>query len=345
MGKQTGRRIGTGMLCVVLLLSAGCSGSAEPCDRKGEIQKKNTAEQEDTKRSETIQLKQSVQPEFIPNGIRSVSLKKDGKEFLYIANRPAEYKMSFDYWEILNPYDENITVNTEVMFKMFETLCSLSFETPVQIEEGIDTGIQSSNMGFSVEYVDTMDDSVAQSTDEADTKAEVILGQEDGDGGRYAAIAGNEEQVYILPEANLQMVYGGKPFDYILKIPVLISADTLKNIEIKTGSSQYEIQVDATAESYKFGKKEMSKKEFASLYQAISGIMLVSETDGEKSEKKKEPELTVNFRRNIAEAPDIQVFYYSYDDEYDSVEINGKEWFLVRSEDVKELIEQIEKAY
>lgn len=345
MGKQTGRRIRMGMLCIVLLFLAGCSGSEEQGGMKGEIQKNNTAEQEDTKSSETIRLKQSVQPRFIPNGIRSVSLKKDGKEFLHIANRPAKYKMSFDYWEILNPYDENVTVNTEVMFKMFETLCSLSFETPVQIEEGIDTGIQSSDMGFSVEYVDTMDDSMAQSTDEADTKAEVILGQEDGDGGRYAAVAGNEEQVYILPEAVLQIVYGGKPFDYILKIPVLISADTLKNIEIKTGGSQYEIQVDAAAESYKFGKKKVSKKEFASLYQAISGIMLVSETDGEKSEKKEEPELTVNFHRNTAEAPDIQVSYYSYDDEYDSVEINGREWFLVRNEDVKALIEQIEKAY
>jgi len=349
MKKQTGKSIMIGIIGCLLLSSAGCSRGNEENKGQGDtqdkIQTEDTSEQKETKPDRQMQLKRTSQPHFILNGIRSVSLKKNGEEFLHISREPAEYKMSFDYWEILNPYDENTTMNTEVMFKMFEELCSLSFETPAQIEEGIDTGIENSDMGFSVEYVDTMDDSAARNTDEADTETQVILGKEDGNGGRYAAVAGYEEQVYILPEDVLQIVYGWEPFDYILKIPVLISADTLKSVEILTGDDQYEIQVDTEAASYKFGGKDVEKKEFAALYQAISGVPLASEIDGERSEKKDKPALTVIFRRNMAEAPDVQVSYYPYNDEFDSVEVNGKEWFLVRRADVEMLTEQIERAY
>lgn len=344
------------MLCLLLFLIAGCSGETEKNKVQGEEREKIRTEalseepepaqkeEPETEAKEKKPLKEASQPQFIPNGIRSVSLQKDGEEFLHILKEPAEYKMSFDYWEIVYPYDENVTMNTEVMFRMFEALCSLAFDTPARLGEGTDPGIRDSKAGFTVKYVDTMDDTAARNTEEADTMIEILLGKEDGNGGRYAAAAGNEEEVYVLPEAVLQMIYGQKPFDYILKIPVLISADTLKSIEIEADGGQYEIQVDTAEDSYQFGKKKVEKEEFASLHQAISGVMLVSEINGESRAGEEEPELTVIFLRNTEEAPDVRVAYYPYDGEYDSVEINGREWFLVRKEDVKALAEQIEKA-
>lgn len=349
MGRQTGKRIAAGMLCLLLFLIAGCSGEKEENKAQGEeqeeIRTEALSEEQETETTEKKQLKQTDRPRFIPNGIRSVSLQKDGDVFLHISREPAEYKMSFDYWEIVHPYDENVTMNTEAMFQMFEALCSLTFDTPAQIGEGTDTGIRDSRTSFRVEYVDTRDDTVARNTEDADTVIEILIGREDENGGRYAAAAGKEEDVYVLPEAILRMVYDPVPFDYILKIPVLISADTLKNIEITTGGGQYEIQVDTAGDSYQFGKKKVEKEEFASLYQAISGIMLVSEIDGEGRGGEEEPELTVIFHRNTKEAPDVRVAYYPYDPEYDSVEINGREWFLVRKEDVKALVEQFQKIF
>ena len=115
-------------------------------------------------------------------------------------------------------------------------------------------------------------------------------------------------------------------------------------MEITAGNRQYEISVDASSDSYRFGKKEVDKKEFAALYQAISGVMLASEMDGGRSDKE-EPELTVVFHRNIEGAPKVQVSYYSYDDEYDSVEINGEERFLVGRDEIETLIGQIEDAF
>ena len=337
MGKNTRKMIMAVIICLVILIITGCDGKREENDVRSPSQGgEQTAEKK---------LRQEAAPQFIPNGIRSVSLKKDGQEFLHISKEPAEYKMSFDYWEILNPYDENAVMNTEVMFEMFEELCSLSFTNAAPIEEGTDTGIQDSDMGITIEYVDTTDDSYAKSVNPADTEAEIILGKEDGNGGRYAAITGNEEEVFILPEDTLQMIYAKKPFDYILKIPVLISADTVEAVEISADGEKYEIEVDAAKDSYRFGKKRVKKEEFTALYQAISGIKLVSETDQEESSRKEEPRLSVIYRRNTEDAPDVCVSYYPFDEEFVSAEIDGKERFLVSKEEIEAVMEQIKKAF
>lgn len=345
--REMGRkRITAGIICLIFLLAAGCSErggetrSPAPSQSGGNTQEH--AEKEKTRKKE---LRQAVKPQFIPNGIRGVSLKKEGREFLYIAREPADHKMDFDYWEILKPYGENATMDTEVMYEMFKELCSLTFTEPVQVEEGTDTGIQDSDMGIVIEYVDTMDDTQAKSAEEADTEAEIILGKVDGKGGRYAALAGSMEEVFVLPEDTLQMIYARKPFDYILKIPALISADTLESVKISADGRTYEIKVDTAEDSYRFGKKKVEKEEFAALYQSISGIMLVSEADPEKSGREEEPRLSVTFCRNTGDAPEVCVSYHPYDEEFDSVEINGKEQFLVRKEDVEDLIGQIEAAF
>ena len=342
---RRGKRTVALAVCLAFLMCAGCSGKNEESKSQDQAPAEPRTEKPETEKKEQKQLKQAELPLFIPNGIRSVSLTKDGEEFLHISREPAEYKMSFDYWEILNPYDENATMNTEVMFEMFKELCGLTFEKPVQPEEGVDTGIAESNMGYRVEYVDTLDDSKAQSEQDADTAAEIILGNEDGNGGRYAAVKGSEEQVYVLPETALKNIFGRKPFDYILKIPVLVSAETLKDVEITADGQKYSIQVDAAADSYTFGKKKVEKEEFAALYQTISGIGLASEINGKSSTGKEEPRLTVSLHRNIEGAPDVEVSYYPYDDKSDSVAVDGEERFLVKKEEVEAVIEEIKKAF
>ena len=339
MGKKTRKKIMAGILCLIILLLTGCSGKKEESDTRSSLQSGEQTEEaagenteqteeaagEDGSRSNEKELRQAAAPQFIPNSIRSVSLKKDGQEFLHISKEPAEYKMSFDYWEILNPYDENATMDTEVMFEMFEELCSLRFTETVTTEEGMDTGIQDSDMGITVEYVDTTDDSQAKSVNSADTRAEIILGKEDGNGGRYAVTSNNKDEVFVLPE--------------------VISADTVEAVELSADGEKYEIGLDTAKDSYRFGKKKVKKEEFAALYQALSEIKLVSEMEQEENGGKEDPRLSVIYRRKTGDAPDVRVSYYFYDAEFDSVEIDGKERFLVRKEEVETVIEQIKKLF
>ena len=116
---------------------------------------------------------------------------------------------------------------------------------------------------------------------------------------------------------------------------MLVSAETLKDVEITADGQKYSIQVDAAADSYTFGKKKVEKEEFAALYQTISGIGLVSEINGKSSTGKEEPRLTVSLHRNIEGAPDVEVSYYPYDDKSDSVAVDGEERFLVKKEEVE----------
>ena len=95
---------------------------------------------------------------------------------------------------------------------------------------------------------------------------------------------------------------------------------------------------------YKFGKKTVKKEKFTELYQALQSVMLDSEIEETKDAAEKEV-LTVTFHRNTEEAPEVNLKYYTYDDTYDSVEINGTERFLVKSEDVDALVKQIKKAF
>ena len=70
--------------------------------------------------TEKPETTQAEHPQFVADGIRKVVLVEDGQEIFNLSNEPAGYKMDFDYWEILNPYDETVTVNTETMYDLFD---------------------------------------------------------------------------------------------------------------------------------------------------------------------------------------------------------------------------------
>ena len=80
------------------------------------------------------------------------------------------------------------------------------------------------------------------------------------------------------------------------------------------------------------------------MYQALQSIMLDSEVEETKDTADEEEVLTVTFHRNTEEAPEVTLKYFAYDDTYDSLEINGTERFLVKAEDVDELVKQIKKG-
>ena len=89
----------------------------------------------------------------------------------------------------------------------------------------------------------------------------------------------------------------------------------------------------------------MEKTEFTTLYQEICGIMLEGEAQEDKISKDAAPELEIIFHRNSAEFPEIQVVYYPYDDTCGLVEVNGNSYFLVKAEDVENLVKSIKKAF
>ena len=250
--------------------------------------------------------------------------------------------MDFDYWEITNPYDEIATVNTENMYEMFGVLVDFDLSNGVDAADA-DTGLDKTQTYFTVDFVNTVNDDTARETQDADAAATILIGNTDDNGDYYACVKGYEDAVYLLPKESVNSLLELKPFNLLLKIPALVNIDTLDSVDMNIGKKTYTMKLDGG--DYKFGKKTVKKEKFTELYQAIQSVMLDSEIEETKDAADKEEVLTVTFHRNTEEAPEVTLKYYTYDDTYDSVEINGTERFLVKAEDVDALVKQIKKAF
>lgn len=339
------------LLGVVSCLTAGVFTGC------GQETKAETASREKTEKTETEtgkseaktvekkpELTASEHPQFISDGVRRLVLVQDGKEIFNLSKEPADYKMDFDYWEILNPYDEIATVNTETMYILFDMLREMDFTAPAAVEERTDTGITETSTKMTIDFVNTEDADTAKKTKYADSTATLLIGSEDGEGNRYAAVEGYEGAVYKIPSALLEAVYGLNPFDYILKIPALINIDTVESVEIQAGGESY--TMEPGKDQYKMNGKKVEKEEFTAVYQALLNVMLDTEMEeGSQPDGGREEKLRVVYKRNTEDAPEVELVYYPYDDTYDSISINGSEHFLVKSADVDALAEQIKKAF
>lgn len=286
-------------------------------------------------------------PRFGAGDIRSLTLTQDGEEIFRISQEPAAYKMEFDYWEILNPYDETATVDTEAMYQLFEKVAAMDFSEPVDMVP--DAGIEAAETSLSVEFVDTSDSGGADSAKDREGRERsvtVLIGKEDGEGSVYAAVQGQEEQIYKLPAAAVAEIFHLKPFDYILKIPVLFNIGTLDHVEIAIGDKNYTMK--RKDDTYFFGKEEVEKEKFTTLYQALMNVYLKSDFDSAQKDEKaaqKDELLLITFHRSVEDAPDAELSYSPFDDDYDSLAINGKKQFLVKAEDVDTLMELIQESF
>lgn len=307
---------------------------------KAEEKTDETEEKTEEKAEEekTVELEKTEHPTFTSDGIRKLVLNRDGEEIFSLSKEPVDYKMEFDYWEILNPYDETATVNTETMYKLFDVLSGFDFSTTAEVPDGTDTGVAGSTTTMQIDYTESTDTSA-----EADKTVTLLLGNEDDLGNRYVAVAGYENEVYTIPTSTLEAIYNLNPFDYILKIPALVNIDTVESIDIKTKESSYTMKIKDG--KYYMGDKEVEKETFTTLYQALLNVMLDSNLDTPKADNEKEEVLRMVFHRSTKEAPEITLTYYTYDGNYDSVAVNGTERYLVKNADVNALVQQIAEAF
>lgn len=288
-------------------------------------------------------LKAMEHPSFIPDGIRKFILTEKGEEVFCLSKEPADYKMEFDYWEIINPYEDVMTVNTEEMYRLFETLSELDFTTG-EAAEGLETGIENSDMGLLLEFVNTEDTGIAKNTEKADSKVEVLFGNTDGEGNIFAALKGKEEQVYRIPQEIVQEFYKIDAFDYILKIPALVDIQTVSEVEIKMENQTWKLQPDVEKGLYKCNKEKVEKDDFTKLYQALSSVILREEATGALPSGDEEV-LKVVYHRNMEDAPEIEIQYFTWNEQYDYVEINQNCRFLVEKTSVDSLVSQIKSTF
>ncbi len=272
------------------------------------------------------------------NAIRGLKVQKEGRTIFAVSYEPREGKETFDYWDISVPYHSLVSVNTEELYNLLGTTVLMAWGEAdgISMEEA---GITDS--GTSVFLAYCKEQSAEEKGAAEPTAAKTILiGDEDGKGSYYAAMEGSDK-VGLVNKLLMDEILNADPYQYILKIPTLISVDTVKRIQIYSGEESH--VMEQGQQTWKLDGSEVSQKDYQTLYGALLDVMLTGEKEGDTEEREERtPVLTLQFIRNTKDASDVEVKYYEYDDESMSVSVNGQEHFLVEKETVLALKKRIE---
>ncbi len=272
-------------------------------------------------------------------GIRGLSVQKDGETIFAVSYEPQEGKQSFDYWDISIPYQSQVSVNTEELYDLLGTAALLGFEDAGEISFE-DAGISGSTTSIFLAY--NQEQGSADKGSAQPTKARTILiGREDGQGHYYAAYKGLE-QVMLADQSFVDLILNVEPYQYILKIPVLVSVDTIEKVQILYGEEQH--IMEQSENNWKMDGREVSQEDFHTFYGEILDVMLTGERE-KIAEEERTPVLTVQYIRNMEQVSDIEVKYFPYDEQSMSVSVNGEENFLVDKKQVQILLDHIDKWF
>lgn len=271
------------------------------------------------------------------NEIRGLKVQKEGETVFAVSYEPREGKETFDYWDISVPYHSLVSVNTEELYNLLGTAALMVWGEAdgVSMEEA---GITDSSASVFLAYCESAQGEKGGA--EPTGAKTILIGDTDGQGSYYAAMEGSDK-VGRVNQILMDEILNVEPYQYILKIPTLISVDTVKKVQIFSQEESHVMEQEK--ETWKLDGGEVSQKDYQTLYGALLDVMLTGELDKNvKAEEGREPVLTLQFIRNKEGLSDVEVKYYLYDEEHMSVSVNGQENFLVEKDAVFTLKEKIQ---
>lgn len=269
-------------------------------------------------------------------GIRGLSVKKDGETIFAVSYEPREGKQSFDYWDISIPYQSQVSVNTEELYDLLGTAALLKFQKMkgISLEEA---GISGSTVSIFLAYNESQDSNTQGAAEPTNVRT-IQIGSEDGQGHYYAALQ-ESAQVMLVDQSLVDLILNVEPYQYILKIPALVSVDTIEKVQILYEEEQH--IMEQGQKIWKMDGKEVSQEDFHAHYGELLDVLLTGEQQ-QAAEEERTPALTVQYIRNKEQLSDIEIKYYPYDEKSMSVSVNGQENFLVEKERVQVLLKSID---
>lgn len=262
--------------------------------------------------------------------VRGLSVESEGGEMFTVAYEPAEYKPTYDYWEMDAPYSSLTTVNTEALYRLFGQIEGLALTPDPSGKTTEEAGITDSKRSIVVALDGTDDDT-------PETVLEFTVGDNDGEEHYYAQAEGSS-QISLVPSAMVDLLFDLEAYDYILKLPALVDITSVSDVEVEKDGKV--CTLSAADGEYRIDGKKVEEEEYNTMYQNLMGVLLASEMPDEEKDSGQETEdeiLSIRFFRNTEEASDVEVIYSSYDDEYAAVSVNGETDFLAELEEVEAL--------
>ena len=270
------------------------------------------------------------------SSVRGMVVRKGGGDVLAISYEPREEKESFDYWDISVPYQSLVSVNTEELYQLFELAVQINGgehkSADISLQEA---GLEESGTSLFIAYNSEQQEG-EKGVPEPTAARNILIGKEDGKGNYYAVSEG-EQRVYLVDKSMTDAVLNADPYQYILKIPVLVSVNSVSQVNILLPDEETHV-MKQSEDKWIIDQEEVEQEKFQEQYGKLLGIMITGELPEDfKPDTDRKPVLTLQFLRNAKGASDIEVKYYEYDKEHMSVSVNGMERFLVDGSDIQNL--------
>ena len=292
-------------------------------------------------------LRPMTEPVFIAEGIRSLQIVKQDKDRMHISYEPQDHEVSFEYWKIRTPYNNEVIVDTEAMLTLYQQLVIMDMQkTPVldEVEVDFDKPFGKITLNFcQTTQEERMADVMGQAFDKnhspsyqlrADSTATLLIGERDGNGNYYVAYEGGESNVALLSEDMVDAVLNIVPFDYILNVSAVANRETIKNVTIQFDDQNYEIS-----------KKQLEEQVYQTLYNELLSVFVVEEITDMNKVDDETICMAITLKRNVKGASDLHITYHPWDEGKYAVKVNEDAFFLVNSADVETLKVKITEVF
>lgn len=317
------------VLCSLLIFTWGChkKETKQVSEQETNQGSEGKSEQKSEQEQAAAEPEQVTMPNFTAEQIAKFEVRTDGETKYSLAYFPREDRQNFLYWDMSVPYDSTAIVDTEAMYKVFQTIAGIKWKQAEQVKKSEDTGIADAKKSITVAYV--KEDKVENSTKPGE-KATLFVGNDNGDGKYYCAFEGAEDKVFLVDSYLLDAALNQTPYNLILKIPYLVDIRTVKSVTVEMDGKT--VQLDQKEDTYRINGKKADKEDYQKIYSQLLLSGITKEYTGEEPDG--EQELAITYTRTKKEFEDYKVVFYAYDDKNDAVQVNGKTYFLVGKEDV-----------
>lgn len=282
-------------------------------------------------------------PEFEKEDIRGISVVEDGQILYQINYTPQADRDSYLYWDMVVPYASTAVVNTEALYRLYETAAGLDLTAASVPEDEADAPVDLSDSDtyITLNYYNNGDGSEQES--EPNETVTLLIGDEK-DGQYLCSLKGYEDEHIMLDRSVIDAILHQDPYDLILKIPYVVNMATVQEIHISYQGKAYQMTLEG--ETYQIQGKEVEMEKYRELYSELMQPMLDGKIpEKEKLEESREPLISIDYIRNMDEADDYIIRIYPYEGGKYTVSVNGEEHFFLVPEDVEILEAALKDAF
>lgn len=268
-----------------------------------------------------------------PQDVNKITIQNSIQTIELIPESPyseAEMRTNLSGWFMHQPYQHVYSVKFDEMENMIYGLNYLEWEKIIN-----DDGSNLEEYGLT--------DSNFIITFQSDEYEDTIIIGAPATGTTYYAMMEDDQRVFTIDNQVLHP-YSYQAFDLIEKFVKIIAIDDLKGMQIHDNDHNFDITIDHDENkdhpTFHINGQEIEDQDFRNLYKVIAGLS-VSSVANDAVYDTPEATMTYVIHDKTSDEKIIEIDFVDYDQDNYAVFINNQADFLVKKDDFKHMINEV----